>query len=167
MKILVFLHGTTIMHRGGVGHKRHAIVRQVIEGEETVRDFASYVPIGNAVEKLETWEKRGAKILYLSSHRSPADVEKDKIVLRQHGFPHGEVFFRQEGEEYEDVADRIKPDILVEDDCESIGGEREMTYPHMRPESRAGIKSITVREFGGIDHLPGDPGKLLQLSSQR
>lgn len=163
MKVLVFLHGTTIMHRGGVGRKGQDIVRQVIEGEETVSDFASYVPIGDAVKKLQAWEKSGAKILYLSSHRSPVDVETDRIVLREYGFPHGEVFFRQEGEEYGDVAERIKPDILVEDDCESIGGDIEMTYPHMRPESRAEVKSIVVREFGGIDHLPGDPGELRQL----
>ena len=48
------------------------------------------------------------------------------------------------------------PDVLVEDDCESIGGEVEMTYPHIRPELKPRIKSVVVREFGGIDHLPDD-----------
>lgn len=151
------------MHRSGVGRERQDIVRQVVENEQTVRGFASYVPIGNAVKKLQAWEKAGAKILYLSSHRNASDVEMDETVLRQHGFPHGEVFFRQGREDYGDVAERIKPDVLVEDDCESIGGEREMTYPRMKSETRAQVKSIIVKEFGGIDHLPDDPRQLLRV----
>jgi hypothetical protein len=31
-----------------------------------------------------------------------------------------------------------------------------MTYPHLRPELKAKIRSIVVEEFGGIDHLPDD-----------
>lgn len=46
------------------------------------------------------------------------------------------------------------PDILIEDDCESIGGEKEMICPHLKPEIRKKIKCITVKEFGGINHLP-------------
>jgi hypothetical protein len=49
----------------------------------------------------------------------------------------------------------------VEDDCESIGGEIEMTYSHMRPEIKAKITSIVVKEFGGIDHLPETLPELL------
>ncbi len=163
MKILVFLHGTTIMHRGGVGHRREDIIKQVIEDEESVLDYTSYVPVGNAVEKLKNWEKGGAEIIYLSSHESSDDVKKDKSVLRKYNFPESEVFFRQKGEEYKDVVERIKPDIIIEDDCESIGGEQEMTYPHIRPELKVKIKSIVVKEFEGIDHLPDDPQKLMSL----
>lgn len=32
----------------------------------------------------------------------------------------------------------------------------ELTYPHIRPELKAKIKSIVVEGFGGIDHLPVD-----------
>jgi len=46
------------------------------------------------------------------------------------------------------------PDIIIEDDCESIGGKYEMTYTHIKPELKKRIKSIVVEEFGGIDHLP-------------
>jgi len=46
------------------------------------------------------------------------------------------------------------PDILIEDDCESIGGESEMIYPHIREDLKQKIKSIVVKEFQGIDHLP-------------
>jgi hypothetical protein len=31
-----------------------------------------------------------------------------------------------------------------------------MTYPHLKPELKAKIKSIVVKEFGGIDHPPDD-----------
>jgi len=37
-------------------------------------------------------------------------------------------------------------------------------YPQIRPELKAGIKSIVVKEFGGIDHLPGDLSALAGVS---
>ena len=89
------------------------------------------------------------------------DVETDQAVLRNHSFPEGQALFRRRDEQYHDVAERVLPDILIEDDCESIGGEKEMTYPHIKPELKAGIKSIVVKEFGGIDHLPEDLTELM------
>ncbi len=50
---------------------------------------------------------------------------------------------------------------IIEDDCESIGGEKEMTYPGIKSELKTRIKSIVVKEFGGIDHLPGDVSALV------
>ena len=148
------------MHKSGAGKKREDIVEQVIKDEESVLDYASYVPIGNVVEKLRNWEKKGAEIIYLSSHENSDDVEKDKLVLKQYGFPQKKVFFRQKGEEYKDVVERIKPDIIIEDDCESIGGEKEMTYLRISQELKVKIKSIIVKEFSGIDNLPDDPQRL-------
>ncbi|MBU1868283.1 hypothetical protein KJ608_02360 [Patescibacteria group bacterium] len=55
------------------------------------------------------------------------------------------------------------PDILVEDDCESIGGEQEMTYTHIRPSLKEKIKSAVVKEFNGIDHLPDSIQELQTL----
>ena len=52
---------------------------------------------------------------------------------------------------------RVMPDILIEDDCESIGGTFEMIYPNIRSELRFKIKSIVVKEFEGIDRLSDDP----------
>ncbi len=46
------------------------------------------------------------------------------------------------------------PGIIIEDDCESIGGEVEITYPHIKSELKARIQSIVVKEFSGIDNLP-------------
>jgi hypothetical protein len=161
MMILVFLHGTAIMHRGALGRTREERVAQVLNGDKSIYDFVSYVPVDNTVRKLQTWRQQGAEIAYLSSHQRVEDVETDKAVLRNHNFPEGQVLFRHSGEEYNDVAERVLPDILIEDDCESIGGEKEMTYPHIKPELRAKIKSIVVKEFGGLELLPDDISVLM------
>jgi hypothetical protein len=47
MKVLIFLHGTLIMHKNAEGKTREEIIKQVKAQEESVRDFASYVPVGN------------------------------------------------------------------------------------------------------------------------
>jgi hypothetical protein len=57
------------------------------------------------------------------------------------------------------------PNVIVEDDCESIGGEAEMTYPGMRPELKSKIKSVVVKESGGIDHLPDSLTELMMHHS--
>lgn len=156
MRLLIFLQGTTIMHPSAVGHTRAERVQQVHEKEPSILAYAAYVPVGDAVSKLRRWSEQGAEIVYLSSHTHQADVDKDQAVLRAYDFPVGQIAFRQEGEGYQDVAERVLPDVLIEDDCESIGGAIEMTYPHIRPAVQASITSIVVREFEGIDHLPDD-----------
>ena len=162
MKIMVFLHGTTIMHRNAVGRPREERVKQVLDGDESLYDFAAYVPVENAAAKLKVWEKQGGEILYLSSHKIIDNIVVDEAVLRMYCFPDGQVLYRQNGEQYKDVAERVLPDILIEDDCESIGGEKEMAYPNINPEVKAQIKSIVVKEFGGIDHLPDDLHELMR-----
>ena len=161
MKIMVFLHGTAIMHQSAAGRAREDRVRQVLEDDESTHDFASYIPVDNAARKLQVWSQQGAEIVYLSSHRQVDDVEKDRAVLQRYGFPDGPIFLRHGSELYHEVAERVLPDILIEDDCESIGGEKEMTYPHLRPELKARVKSIVVKEFGGLDHLPDDVSMLI------
>jgi len=160
MKILIFLHGTLIMHKNAEGKTREERVKQVMDAEPSVHDYASYIPVGNAVEKLKSWQSQGAEILYLSSHETAEDVEKDKIVLEKYNFPKGQVFYRQNGESYKDIAEKIIPDVLVEDDCESIGGEKEMTITFVKPEIKQKIKSIIVKEFSGIDNLSDNLGDL-------
>ena len=51
--------------------------------------------------------------------------------------------------------------MLIEDDCESIGGEEEMTITHVRAEIRSSIRSIRLREFEGVDHLPDSLEELI------
>ncbi len=144
MKILVFLHGTAIMRKNG----------------SSVLDYANYVPVGNAVEKLKNWQSQGAEILYLSSHENKEDVEKDELVLERYDFPEGQIYWRQNGKTYAQITEEIMPDVLIEDDCESIGGEKEMTYTNIKPELKSKIKQIVVKEFHGIDDLSDDIDKL-------
>ena len=167
MRILVFTEGTLLI--GGdeapltrperIRAVREKIARQAAGGPPI--DFSAEVPAGNAVEKLHAWRRGGAEIMYLTSRTRPHEIEIIRLVIDKFGFPMGELFSRRAGEVYSDVAERVLPDILVEDDCESIGGEVEMTYPHIRPELKARIKSIVVPEAGGIDHLPDDVASLM------
>lgn len=154
MKITVFTEGTILMHRSGASVSRKERVKQVIEGEESVHDYKSYLPNGNALEKLNKWVRDGAEIFYLTSRRGK-EVKDIKSVLEKYNFPFIEnLCFRRDSENYADVALRIMPDILIEDDCESIGGEVEMTYPYIPIEYKFKIKSVIVKEFDGIDDLP-------------
>ncbi|MBU2052063.1 hypothetical protein KKH13_02550, partial [Patescibacteria group bacterium] len=129
MKIMVFLHGTAT---------------KPAKWDLTGQSFSHYVPTGKAVEKLKNWVSQGAQICYLTSHEHATGVEIDKQVLANYDFPQGEIYWRQNGAVYKDVVERVMPDILIEDDCESIGGEAEMTYPYIRPDLKPKIKSIVV-----------------------
>ncbi len=155
MRLLIFLQGTAIMHAGGIDRTREERVAQVRTGADpTVRDYAAYAPVGGVVVKLHRWREQGAHIDYLSSHRNRDDLAKDSFVLQKYEFPRGRVLAREPGESYGDVAGRERPDVLIEDDCESIDAPDEITYPQIRADLRRRIKSIIVPEFGGIDHLP-------------
>lgn len=157
MTIVIFTEGTILMHKGAVGHSREEIVQQVMDNKEpSLKVYAHYVPIGNAVTKIKKWADQGAQIIYMTSRRNQQEVDNIRNVLSRHNFPKEMLEYRREGEEYKDVAERIMPDILIEDDCESIGGEKEMTYPHIKQKMKKRIKSITVKEFSGIDFLPDD-----------
>lgn len=152
--ILIFTEGTLLMHRNALGLSREEIVKQVEGQEASVNDYASYIPIGNAADKVRRWKDEGVDIAYLTSRTDPKEREAIQEVLRKYHFPDGEFLYREGQETYADVAERARPDVLIEDDCESIGGEAEMTYPQMRDDRKAGVQSIVVKEFAGIDHLP-------------
>ena len=163
MRVLIFTEVTILTHRDHVGLPRERIVEVVKRLEDPVGNeyFAASVPIGNCVRKIEAWRRQGATVLYLTSRRTPQEVQTIGGVLAKYLFPDGELLFRKAGEEYKDVAERALPDVIVEDDCESIGGEEEMTYPHIKQELRTRIKSIVVKEFVGIDHLPDNVADLM------
>ena len=149
------------MHKTTIGHTREEISQQVKDNEKTIHDYFAYVPIGNAVHKLTKWRNQGAEITYLTSRTKPNEITDIENVLKRHHFPDGQLLFRQKGEEYNNVAERILPDILIEDDCECIGGIDEMAITHVKPEIKKKIKSIPVKEFGGIDHLPDKISELI------
>jgi len=120
----------------------------------SVYDLASYIPVGSAVNKLLNWESQGAEICYLTSRRIKSEIDTIKQILKKYNFPNASnLYYRQQGEDYKDVAERLMPDVLIEDDCESIGGEKEMAYTDIKPELKKKIKSVVVKEFEGIDHL--------------
>lgn len=171
---MVFVEGTVLMHKGAIGVSREERVRQSHEAgmqkEEafrklgdnvdyvaplgSVHDYSSYVPVGGAVKKLKVWKSQGATIYYLSSRRIKNELDTIRQVLERNGFPDNKnLVFRNQGENYKDVVGRNTPDILIEDDCESVGGKSEMTYPSLRPELKQKIKSVVVREFNGVDEL--------------
>ena len=176
MHLLIFTEGTIIMHSLAKGVSREERVKQsqaegiqredrnlaydsggkpepVIPG--TPYDFASYIPIDHAPKKLQAWKKQGATISYLTSRRIKNEIDTILKILNQYHFPStSNLHYRQKGENYAEVAEKVMPDILIEDDCNSIGGEVDMTYPHLSQKAKSKIKSIPVPEFGGIDHLP-------------
>lgn len=67
-----------------------------------------------------------------------------------------EILCRKKGEQYREIVERIKPDNLIEDDCKSIGGQKEWCITNVREEIKAGIYSIIVPEFNGIDDVKID-----------
>ena len=132
MNILVFTEGTVLMHALAKGVSREERVRQsqniitrLRATPGSVRDLESYIPVGNAIEKLKSWKQQGAKIVYLTSRRIKSEIEAIKKVLSKNNFPNWQnLYFRKRRENYKDIAERLTPDVLIEDDCESIGGEK-------------------------------------------
>ncbi|NMB69703.1 DUF3850 domain-containing protein [candidate division WWE3 bacterium] len=152
-KILIFTEGTILMPASGKNLSREERVKQVINNEKSAHDFKGYIPIGNSVQILNEWVKNSCEIYYLTSRTTIDEITDIQNVLIYNRFPSGTLLFRHNGENYSNVAEKLIPDILIEDDCESIGGEIEMTYPNLSPEIKAKIKHYSIKEFGGIDHL--------------
>jgi len=164
MDILVFTHGTIVMHGEALGVERAERVRQVQQRIPSVWDIAHYVPVEQAPEKLWRWQAQGARIAYLGPSRKPGNMAKNDLLIRHLDFPPGALHHRGPGETYAEFVERLAPDVYIEDDCESIGGEVEMATPHMSASACARTACIVVPEFGGIDHLPDDPADLVTWS---
>lgn len=112
----------------------------------------SYVPIGNAVSLISGWEEQGAEIVYCTSRRGTQANEIAEL-LRKYNFGGTRLYYRDKKERYKDIVEAVKPDVLIEDDCRSIGGSWQMCITHVEPEIKKTIKSIVVKEFKGIDHF--------------
>jgi hypothetical protein len=163
---MVFLHGTSIMHRSAAGLPQSARVRQVRSNDPAVRDYGSYVPTDGAVAKILAWQQRGAEICYLSPHQTAAAAAVDSSVLAEHGFPAGTLYYRLHGESYADVARRWSADVVVEDDCESVGGMPHTTASALASSAGRPVRCVVVPEFGGMAHLPDDPAELVRLGAR-
>ncbi len=136
-RIMVFAEGTVLKPKSFWLHFSHR----------------AYVPIGQAVQLLSRWEAQGADIIYCTS-RKGKQAEKIAELLQQFSFPGNYLVAREAGEKYADLVEGLKPDVLIEDDCKSIGGAWQMCITKVEPQLKAAITSIVVPEFQGISHLP-------------
>jgi hypothetical protein len=119
----------------------------------TIYNHRTYIPIGNAADLTGAWNQQEAEILYCTSRRGKHAEEIARLLLR-YGFAGSKLYYREGRQKYKDIVESVRPDILIEDDCRSIGGSWQMCITHVEPQIKASIKSIVVKEFKGIDHLP-------------
>lgn len=102
---------------------------------------------------IKSWNEQGAEIIYCTSSRKLKEVEAVKANLIKHKFKGTKLYYRSENQEYRDIVELVVPNILIEDDCRSIGGESQMCITHVKPEIKNKIKPISVEEFKGIENL--------------
>lgn len=79
-----------------------------------------------------------------------------KAIVDFYGMNYTEILCRKKGETYSEIVEQLKPDILIEDDCKSIGGLKECCITHVKEEIKQNIQSIIVPEFAGIDGIAID-----------
>jgi len=112
----------------------------------------TYIPIGNAVNIIASWQQQGANIIYCTSRKNK-HVDKIALLIKKHGFKGTLLVAREQKESYKDIVEILQPDILIEDDCKSIGGAWQMCITKVNSEIKEKIVSIVVPEFKGIDSL--------------
>lgn len=119
----------------------------------------NYIPIGNSVEIIKSWYKQGANIIYCTSQRK-RNADDMANLLKEYGFVGAFLAAREPKESYKDIVEALRPNILIEDDCKSIGGAWQMCITRVNSEIKKSIVSIVVREFKGIDSLSTDAEEL-------
>lgn len=125
----------------------------------TLYNHNGYLPIGNAVSIIKSWQQQGANIIYCTSRKkNKADVVGE--LLKKHKFAGDFLIAREAKEKYKDIVEAIQPDILIEDDCRSIGGAWQMCITKVNSNIKRKIISKVVPEFKGIDKLPADVRQL-------
>ena len=144
------------MHKNALGKTKKEIVKQVLDKEESVKDFSFYIPIGNAIKKLRKWKEKGVKISYLTSRTKIKEINQVKNTLRKYKFPKGKLYHTK-NQNYKKIIEKVKPDVYIDDDCKSIGGNnlKKTLNPNLK------IKVIIMKEIEGIDNLSDNPKKLL------
>lgn len=136
MRIMIFIEGTTF-------YTKPLLFLFTKHG---------YKPIGNAVGIVNALHDKGYDI-YLCSYVRKARYRFIKSVVEFYGMKYTEILCRNKGETYSEIVERLKPDILIEDDCKSIGGLKACCITGVNDELKAHIKSIIVPEFAGIDGI--------------
>jgi len=123
------------------------------ESWSALYNHKAYIPIGESVWKIRRWQEQGAKIIYCSSRKNK-QARSMAELLKKFGFVGEFLAVREKNEKYQDIVEKIRPDILIEDDCKSIGGSWQMCITNVNAELKQRILSIVVPEFKGIDILP-------------
>ena len=82
-------------------------------------------------------------------------------LLSKYSFVGVYLVARESRESYKDIIEELKPNILIEDDCKSIGGSWQMCIHKVEPRIKEKIKSIVVAEFKGIDQLTTEVNELI------
>lgn len=136
MKIMIFVEGTTF-------YTKPLLFLFTKYG---------YRPIGNAVKIVNALYENGHAI-YLCSYVRKKRHNFIKAVIDFYGMKYTEIFCRDSGEEYSDIVEHLRPDMLIEDDCRSIGGQKACCITNVKQEVKVNIQSIIVPEFGGIDDI--------------
>lgn len=125
-----------------------------------------YVPIKNCIEKIDNWNKQGAQIIYLTSRKSDSSAQIIRNLLMKFRFPGSYLYYRENSQKYKDVVEALRPKILIEDNCRSIGGSWQMSITYVETDIRKNIKSIVVEEFKGIDNLPDKLNDLMNYKTE-
>ena len=114
-----------------------------------------YEPLGKSIIIINDLFDKGNEI-YLCSYVRKNRYSFLKSVMDYYKVNYTQILCRDKGEQYSDLVERVRPDMLIEDDCASIGGEKEWCITNVREDIRTNIKSIIVKEFKGIDHIKED-----------
>lgn len=109
-----------------------------------------YIPIGKAVDIINSLYQQGNEI-YLCTYVKKNRIKFIASILKYYNIEYTKLVYRDKSENYSDLVEKIRPDVLIEDDCKSIGGENEMCITNVKEEFKKNIKSIIVEEFKGID----------------
>lgn len=149
LTILLFVEGTILKPKSWFSLYKHK----------------AYIPIGNAVNLIKAWQQQGANIIYCTS-RKKRQAEDIALLLKRYDFAGSFLVSRESKESYNDIVEKLQPDILIEDDCKSIGGAWQMCKTKVNREIKEKILSIVVSEFKGIDHLPTDLERLKRYNSK-
>jgi len=104
---------------------------------------------------ISKWAEQGAEIIYCTS-RKKKQAEEIADILCKYGFRGAQLYFREKGQKYKDIVEIVRPNILVEDDCRSIGGRWQMCITYVALEIKCSVHSVVVKEFKGIDELADD-----------
>lgn len=137
-KIMIFTEGTILKP------KYNNILSRI--------SMTTYIPINNAIETLKKWQEEGYEVIYLTSLKG-----RRAMKMAQHldelGFTGSMVGYRQKNQDYATLIKEELPDILIEDNCLSVGGEQNMCYNLLSDELKKEIEHIVVEEFKGIDDV--------------